>query len=117
MFEGDQTLGFFQRSFAAKWIKTLFDLAPEGTGVDRIEFYNVYSDADLAGGARVHPLSELINEQFVVAAPEISTTPSAIKLRIEPGSGKKVLALWISSDGDDTGSSYRVRIENITLLE
>ena len=56
--EGEQTLNFLQRSIAADWIKKLYNLAPEGTGISNISFYNVYSDDRLANQVREHPLTD-----------------------------------------------------------
>lgn len=116
VYEGEQTLNFLQRSFAAKWIKTLFDLAPEGTGVERIEFFNAYSDPSLADTTRVHPLSDLMTEHFVTFVPQAADSElREVQFEIQPKSDRRVLALWISSDGDDTRSSFRVKFREIEL--
>ncbi len=116
VYEGDQTLNFIQRSFAAKWIKVLFDLAPRGTGVERIQFYNAYSDPLLTDTARVHPLSELMSEHFITYVPEaVADELRTIQFEVQPETDRRVLALWISSDGDDTKSSFRVKIHEIEL--
>ena len=112
VYEGDQTLNFFQRAIAAKWVKTLFDLAPDGTGVDHIAFFNVFSDHRLAGEERYHPASELMKEMFVEPVMEGET----VSLKWAPDTDKRVLGLWISSDGDDTDSSYSVEISQLKLL-
>ncbi len=116
VYEGEQTLNFIQRSFAAKWIKVLFDLAPRGTGVERIQFYNAYSDPLLTDTVRVHPLSKLMSEHFITYVPEaIGNEFRTIQFEVQPETDRRVLALWISSDGDDTKSSFRVKIREIKL--
>lgn len=109
--EGEKTLNFMQRAIAAGWIKKLFSMAPEGTGIDTIQFYNVYSDARLAGQSRVHPLSDLMVEHFIAARPQTGS----LELTFEPDTDSPVLALWISIDGDDTKSSYEVLIERLQI--
>ncbi len=111
VYEGDQTLNFFQKAIAAKWVKQLFALAPKGTGVDHISFFNIFSDARLAGKERTHPASELMKEAFKDSL--INGTRK--QLRWYPNPDKRVLGLWISSDGDDTGSKYSVEISDLQL--
>lgn len=116
VYEGEQTLNFIQRRFAAKWIRTLFDLAPKGTGVERIQFFNAYSDPSLADTARVHPLSDLIYEHFVTYVPKaVGSELRKVQIEVRPKTDRRVLALWLSSDGDDTKSSFRVKIREIEL--
>ncbi len=111
VYEGDKTLNFLQRKLAANWIQRLFNLAPKGTGVQNIQFYNVYSDDRLKGKKRQHPLSELIEENFVFKKPENGELSASFK----PNQQAKVLALWISSDGDDSGSQFQVSIKEIVI--
>ncbi|MTI15503.1 hypothetical protein [Sansalvadorimonas verongulae] len=111
VYEGDRRMGRFQRLMAPQWIKTLFALAPEGTGIDYISFYNVYSDHRLAGQERVHPASQLLKEHFV----EPQTDDGHVTMKVSPESGKRVLGLWLSSDGDDTASEYSVQINSLVL--
>ena len=115
VYEGDQTLGFFQRAVAPAWITTLFDLAPEGTGVDRIQFFTVFSDPRLENTERVHPLAELMSEKNALFAPARNDKPRELKLEFTSEGDRKVLALWISTDGDDTASNFKVRIRRLLL--
>ncbi|MRI32904.1 hypothetical protein EOPP23_07890 [Endozoicomonas sp. OPT23] len=111
VYEGEQTLNFFQKAIAAKWVKQLFALAPKGTGVDHISFFNVYSDDRLAGKDRTHPASDLMKETFQDTLAE----GKAVSFQWHPDPEKKVLGLWISSDGDDTDSNYSVEISDLQL--
>ena len=111
VYEGDQTLNFLQRRFSAPWVQRLFHLAPKGTGVDLIEFYNVYSDSRLAGKSRSHPLSDLLHESFIFAQPR----DGKLTRRLDLNKSTRVLALWISVDGDDTGSRFTTRITDLKL--
>lgn len=111
VYEGEHTLNFLQRRFAADWILRLFELASEETGVGRIQFYNVYSDSTLANTQRMHPQSKLIGESFIFPAP----TNGKLSARIKTNSDAKVLALWISVDGDDTKSTFTVHLKEVLL--
>lgn len=108
--QGSQTLGFAQKLIAADWVKTLFNLAPKGLGVDHIYFLNLGSHAKHLGRVRNHPLSDLIKEEVVAISQESNF--SIDKTFEKP---KKVLALWISVDGDDTNSQFTTHIKSIKL--
>ncbi|MGH8724534.1 MAG: hypothetical protein ACREU1_06725, partial [Burkholderiales bacterium] len=41
---GERTLNFVQRQLAAAWVRKLFELAPKGSGISRIHFFNVGID-------------------------------------------------------------------------
>lgn len=108
---GDKTLGGFQRMFSPKWIKTLFDLAPEGAGVDRIYFLNAVQFESLLGQQRQHPLSDLIYENNAWLLDKTGDFEFSHTLE-QP---QEVVALWLSIDGDDSKSSYTTIIRNLSL--
>ncbi len=109
--EGDRTLNPLQRLVSAKWIKTLFDLAPDGTGVDRIHFLNAVQYHDLLGQKRQHPLSDLIFEHNVW----VLDRPGDFKLEHDLEQPLDVIAVWVSIDGDDSGSRYTTLIKRLVL--
>ena len=113
VYEGERRMNMFQRAIAPSWIKTLYDLAPNGTGVDSIAFYNVYSDARLTGQKRTHPASDLMKEYFV----QSRSDSGHVNMIIQPNPNRRVLGLWLSSDGDDTSSTYSVEIQNLALIK
>jgi len=108
---GDKTLNGFQKLFSAKWIRTLFELAPEGTGVDNIYFLNAVQDSRQLGLKRQHPLSELIYENNVWLLDKPGEFAFVHRLD-EP---REVIAVWLSIDGDNTGSSYSTLIRSLRL--
>ncbi len=108
---GDQTLNWLKRRIAADWIKQLFLLAPKGSGVRRINFLSTTQQAGLLGTTRTHPLSELLTENRVVHL----QGPGRFEMNYEFPAPVKALGLWISADGDDTGSNFDLTIESITL--
>jgi hypothetical protein len=109
---GERTMNWFQKKLAASWVKKLYSLAPEGQGVDRVLFFNMVESSLLKGRSRTHPLSDLIEEHYVWAAPAAGGTFEFQHRLQEP---KGVLALWISSDGDDTQSNFTLVFEEIHL--
>jgi hypothetical protein len=110
---GERKLNFVQRQVAPSWVRTLFALAPEGSGISRIQFLNVGADSAAIGRQRQHPLSELIFER-VVAVPRADGRFD-FEYRFERP--LDTVAVWLSSDGDDSGSSFTVQVERIELLD
>ena len=108
---GDQTLNWFQRKIAADWIVQLYKLAPRGSGVRRINFLSTTQQENLVGTSRTHPLSDLLYETRVVYL----DGPGEFELTHTFTEPLETLGLWLSSDGDDTGSTFDVVIESITL--
>jgi hypothetical protein len=109
---GERRLNFVQRQVAAEWVRRLYALAPEGTGIAGIRFLKVGADPAHLGRARQHPLSELITER-VVALP---APDGGIDFAYRFERPLEAIAVWLSSDGDDTGARYRLDIESIELL-
>lgn len=109
---GDQTLNWFQKRIAAKWVRTLFDLAPPGSGIRQIHFLSTTRQPDLVGTSRTHPLSDLLRESRFVHLEE----PGVFELDVALPEAANVVALWVSSDGDDTRSRFSLVIESIELI-
>lgn len=109
---GAKRLSWTQRLVAPNWILRLYDLAPPGTGIEKIEFLNVVQQNSLLGKSRVHPKSDLLTEAFATAVQEggqwriDKTWPEA----------REILAIWIAVDGDDTKSKFQTRVRSIELI-
>jgi hypothetical protein len=108
---GSRRLNALQRAFAADWIRKLHELAPKGGGISRIHFFNVGAEQAHVGKRRQHPLSELIAEE-VVAAQRPDGRFDFVHPLERP---LETLAVWLSSDGDDTRSRFTVLVESIEL--
>lgn len=108
---GDQTLNWIKRRIAADWIKQLFSLAPRGSGVSRINFLSTTQQQELLGSSRTHPLSDLLHETRIVYL----DGPGDFQMEQQFAAPAEVLGLWISADGDDTGSTFDLRINSIIL--
>ncbi len=109
--KGDKKLGWLQKKIAADWVLKLFDLASKDEGLDKIYFFNLDSSVANVGKKRIHPNSDLIHEEIVQSfdgkTPHISFQASFTPIT--------TLALWLSTDGDQTGSKFEVKIKKITL--
>jgi hypothetical protein len=108
---GKRTLNVFERQFAAAWVRKLFDLASKGGGISHIHFFNLGTDRSQIGRERQHPLSDLILEK-VVAVPG---PDGRFELVHDLDAPLQTLAVWLSSDGDDSGSKFTVLVEEIEL--
>jgi hypothetical protein len=110
---GDKTLNGLQKLLSARWIRTLFELAPEGTGVDNIYFLNAVQDSRQLGLQRQHPLSDLIYENNVW----LLDKPGAFTFTHTLDQPREVIAVWLSIDGDNSQSSYSMLIKSLRLLD
>lgn len=108
--EGEKTLNFAQRLIAAQWVKILFDLAPADTGIDHIRFLNLANSGPLDWRERQHPGGKELFTETIVAQVE---PHQPFHLDYTLPTPERVLALWISADGDDTQSEYAFSIHSI----
>jgi hypothetical protein len=82
-----------------------------GAEIDRIYFLNAVQNKDLLGQQRQHPLSDLLYENNVWLLDKNGDFTLTYKLE----NPEKVIAVWLSIDGDDTQSSYTTTIKNLLL--
>lgn len=113
VYEGNKTLSGVKKLFAPKWVKALFDLAPEGKGIKEIQFYNSFSQQELKGTSRTHYASELLIENFKIVDKN-GKVDQTISIEAPP---EKVAAIWLSIDGDDLELSYEVQVHEIRLIQ
>ena len=109
--KGNQQLNFLQKIVAPSWVKELHRMGKESTGIDKIYFYNIASEA-LSWNERIHPRSNLIVEKIVGKIQN-----NKIQFTVIPDQNKEILGLWISSDGDDSKSNFDLEIEKISVDE
>lgn len=108
---GDRSLNFFQRLVSPAWVRRLHDLAPAGGGIDRVLFLNAVQDRSQLQRERQHPLSELIHERNVW----LLDRSGSFDFEYEFDQPAEVVAVWLSLDGDDSGSRYSVLIDDLRL--
>lgn len=109
---GKKQLNAFQKIVAPAWIRRLYSLAPKGSGIERIVFLYTARDSRLLGKSRFHPSTDLMQE---IAVAHRGSQESEILFTYEFKDPVKVAAIWLSCDGDDTQSSYKVRLTEIKL--
>lgn len=108
---GSNRLSWLKRQLAAKWIREMYNLAPKNQGIDHIEFLNAVLSPNRLHIVRTHPLSEHIKERNVW----LMDKPGAFSYSHIFSNPRHTVALWISVDGDDTGSSFTLNIKQIQL--
>lgn len=108
---GDKRLNYIQRMVSAEWVRTLYGLAPEDAGIDRIVFLNAVQHESQVGQQRQHPLSDLIYERNVW----LLDRSGSFELNYELAVPHDVVAVWLSIDGDDSRSNYSMLISRLTL--
>lgn len=112
--EGSKKMGGVSSLFAPAWVKTLFEMAPKNSGLDKIYFLNVTHNEKLLNKTRLHPSSELIYEENVALA---SPEQKVIKVSKTFDKPQSVAGLWISIDGDESHSVYITNIQSIKIIE
>jgi hypothetical protein len=110
--EGEKTLNFMQRLISAEWVKTLFDLAPDGTGIDHVFFLTLSNGGEMPGSAVGESKKSGLFAQTVVK--QVNPNES-FDLYYTLDTSTRVIALWISADGDDTESMFELEINSISL--
>ena len=108
---GDKKLTAAKRLFAADWIIKLFSLAPKGTGLDKIYFFNSTDREGLVGKNRPHPKSELISEEVI----KVIDRQGQFEISHNLAKPLEAAAIWLSIDGDDTKSAFTIKLKEINL--
>ena len=110
---GDKQLSRLQRLVKPDWVVTLFEQAPAGTGIDNVYVLNAVQGPQRLHRQRVHPLSELIVENNVWLLDQAG----AFELLHQLEKPLEVVAVWLSSDGDNSGSTFTTRIDRLVLSQ
>lgn len=109
---GPHRLRPWNRWLAPSWLKKLHRIAPPDSGIESIQFLN-FGDGQTPPvfKSRQHPSSRFFQEKIVGAFQD-----GDLDRTINLEQSYDVIGLWISCDGDDTNSTYTVRIRNLELL-
>jgi hypothetical protein len=108
---GSLRLNWRDRLLAADWVKRLFALEPPNSGIGGIHFFNVGTEAGQIGHER-HYSGDVPMEQAVECVPNAEGHFSFNMHFMQP---IKVIAVWISCDGDDTDSSFAITLKQVAL--
>lgn len=108
---GTRRPGWLERRMAPAWVERLFSLAPPDLGIAGIRFFNVALSPSQVGQSRQHPASALISERVVTAPDGSGRFTVAVDLETPIESA----AVWLSVDGDDTGSRFTLTLARLEL--
>lgn len=108
---GEKKLNWAQRQIAAPWILQLHQLAPNGSGLSHIQFFNAVQVSTLLGQTREHPLSSLIKESFVW----LLDAPGDFSFRHKLDQPLDAVALWLAVDGDNTQTKFELKLNKIAF--
>jgi len=111
VYQGDKKLGFFSRKTAPAWVKKLFSLIPKNIGVSHVRFFNVFQDKRLENDTPYKKKPKFFFHSYDIE----QVKNGKIKATIKVPSNKKILGLWINSDGEDTMSIFSVKINKLIL--
>ena len=109
---GSRRPGWMERRLAPAWMRRLFALAPANTGIAGIRFFNVGLAPGQTGRSRQHPASDLIVERIV----SVPDADGRITMAVDLDAPIQTSAIWISADGDDTGSRFTLTLDRLELL-
>lgn len=109
---GTRKMSFAEKLIAAAWVKKLFSLAPKGQGVDQIHFFNLAAES--GGQSRPFPGSKGLMVENIVAVrgPDVKKLTFSHTLTAPVST----VALWLSIDGDDSKSRFKLKINKLELL-
>lgn len=108
---GTNRPGWVERTMAPAWVRRLFALAPPNFGIAGIRFFNLGVSPTQVGRFRTHPASALITER-IVTAPDAT---GRFGVTVDLDTPIDTAAIWISADGDDTGSRFTLRLDRLEL--
>ncbi len=108
--KGKKTLNFIQKTIAPNWLIKLDKMASNHGGFKSIYSLIFHTNKPLFH-KRKHPLSPYFIEQ-------IGGKFNHSKLNVLHSYKEtyEIIGLWISSDGDDTNSSYKVIINELSVI-
>jgi len=112
VYQGDKKMGFMQRKLAPDWVKKLYSLIPKNTGVSHVRFFNVFQDKRLENNSPYKKKPKFFFHSYDIQ----QVKNGKITARIKVPSNQNILGLWINSDGEDTNSKFKVKINKLILI-
>jgi len=109
---GEKRLNVLQRRLAPGWLRRLDELLGDRTGgIGEIPCALLVPHAEWVGESKRNPRVDLFHDRMAAAPDE----DGAFRMVLELEDAPAVRGLWLQADGDDTGSSFRVRVDEIEI--
>ncbi|MDF1811879.1 MAG: hypothetical protein P1V20_06680 [Verrucomicrobiales bacterium] len=109
---GDKKMTRLQSMLAPVWVRELAVMGPKGTGLGKIDFYNVANGSGPIWKQRMHPSGNQMLKETIACSLQ---QPGEIFLDKAYSSPVRAVGLWIACDGDDTGSKFNLAIDRIEI--
>ncbi len=109
---GTTRLTPFQRLSASSWVKEIDGLFASSGGISKIHSLQLMNSESWIGKERENPANPLFQET-ISAVPEAD---GSFRMTAEFDVPLETVGIWILADGDDTHSSFDVKIEEINLI-
>lgn len=107
---GEKRLNALQKMSAPDWLQRVDELVD---GVGSILCFNLTPNESMVGRTRTNPNASIFEEK-IQATPDSDGNFEIIAEFSQPISSP---GIWLLADGDDSGSSFEVQIESISLSE
>ena len=110
---GPTKLGVVEQMSAAEWLKQLFALMPQEAGLDKVYLFDVAAPARTGGDTRFMPNSKDLFQETI----SVTRHPGEkqVKLSVKLPRPRLVYAIWLNSDGENSGSTYAIRLKSLKL--
>lgn len=108
---GEEQLTGVKKWLAPKWVKRVYAMAPKDQGLDHLELFAITEQEQMVGKKRIHPASDFFHEEYAYLLKDKGefTFKKKLEKPIE------TLALWLSSDGDNSKSRFKIKIDEIKV--
>lgn len=106
---GTNSLNFFERLFAPRWLNNLRKLWPDSS-FEKLTLLKV-AQAEPVGSRRIHPQSSYVEEEVV----KTLAKPGNLSFTHDFSPPRSSLGLWIQSDGDGTRSQFTVYWQSLEI--
>lgn len=108
---GKEQLSGVKKWLAPGWVKKVYAMAPKDQGLDHLELFAATQQKMMLGKKRIHPSSDFFHEEYAFELSKSGEFSFSKKLE-KPVTA---LALWLSSDGDNSQSSFKIEIKSLKV--
>ncbi len=111
---GTKKLNWLEQKIAPEWLLQIQKIKGTEHGVEAVQFYSLVEGTEHLKWEKKTSGFGYLHESVVAAWPQDSDSFEFVYSFKKPQG--PIMALWLSSDGDDTKSTYEIRIKSIELL-